>query len=316
MSRTVLSVVLLCSALSAQLPPEGQPIDVVEITPETPIATVNGKKFTAGEFEMMVPNLSVSLRELAATNPKAFLEQYALGLNLQAEAEKMKLDTQWPYRQQLADARRQILVQAVMAEKAKSLEIDPDEIRKMYASRAEGYKQAQVKVIFVSRMGYKASLAGGPTETIDPAEKKAKIEKAAKEVRAGRDFVEAARQYSDDADTAAKDANFPYPIRKNSANVPQEIRDAVLSAEVGDIVGPVEHATGWYIFRVEEKGVANVDDVRAEIEKELRDEAVRKFVEENQKKSVATLDHQAFWDTFLAANKQAQERREKQEQGK
>lgn len=311
---------VLCAVACAQTPssasPGSQAVDVIEVKPETPIATVNGKKFTAGEFEMLIPNLPADLRELAATNPKEFLEQYALGLSLQAEAEKMKLEEQWPYRQKLADARRQILVQAVMAEKARLLKINPEEVRKIYQSRAAGYKQASTKVIFVSKLGYEASLSSGAKQTMTPEQAKAKAEKVAKEVRAGRDFVEAARQYSDDPESSAKNADFPYPIRANSANVPQQIRDAVLAGKPGDIVGPVEHDTGWYLFRIEETGAATLNDVKAEIEKELRDAAVRQFVEENRKKSAATLDHEAFWNTFLAANKQAQERREKQAQGK
>jgi hypothetical protein len=320
MRRILPPVVLLSSVLCAQTPPPtapaGQAIEVIEIKPDTPIATVNGKKFTAGEFEMMVPNLSPDLRELAATNPKQFLEQYALGLTLQTEAEKMKLEEQWPYRQRLADARRQVLVQAVMAEKAKALKIAPEEIRKIYDSRAAGYKQASTKVIFVSRLGYEATLQSGPKQTTTPEQAKAKAEKVVKEIRAGRDFVEAAKQYSDDTESAAKTADFPYPIRANSTNVPQQIRDAVLAAKTGDLVGPVEHDTGWYIFRIEDTGVAALNDVKADIEKELRDAAVQRFVEESQKKSGVTLDHEAFWNTFLAANKEAQARREKQAQGK
>jgi parvulin-like peptidyl-prolyl isomerase len=102
----------------------------------------------------------------------------------------------------------------------------------------------------------------------------------------------------------------------NSANVPQHIRDAVLKAKPGSLVGPVEHTTGWYFFRVEERNTAPFSEVKAEIEKELRDEAVRRFVEEARKKSIATLDHEPFWNTFIAANKQAQERREQQAKGK
>jgi peptidyl-prolyl cis-trans isomerase C len=320
MLRWFFLAVLLCVPAYAQTPPGpppgAQPVDIIEIKPDTVIATVNGKPFTAGEFEMMAPNLPAELKELAATKPKELLERYALGLNLQAEAEKMKLDDQWPYRQRIADARRQILVEAVMAEKAKALKISPEDVREIYEARGAAYRQAKTKVIFCSRVGYSVRLDGSGKTQATPEEALAKAEKALKELREGRDFAEAAREYSDDVETAGKGADFPYPIRANSANVPQQIRDAVLAANAGDIVGPVEHTTGWYIFRIEEKRAAALDEVKSEIEKEMRDEAVRRFVEETRKKSVATLDHDAFWSTFLAANKEAQERREKQAQAK
>jgi hypothetical protein len=320
MRRLFVPAFLLVSTLFAQDPAvpaqAGQPIEIVEIKPDTVIATVNGKSFTAGEFEMMVPNLSRELRELAATKPKEFLEQYALGLNLQAEAEKMKLDQQWPYRQRLADARRQVLAEAVIAEKGKLLKIAPEDIRETYDAGVEGYRQARTKVLFVSRLGYVARLNGSDKKEFTPEQVKAKADLVAKQLRGGRDFVEAAREHSDDVNTAAKDADFPYPIRANSASVPQQIRDAVLGGKPGEVVGPIEHTTGWYFFRIEEQNTASFDEVRAEIEKEMRDEAVRQFVEQAKKKSVATLDHEAFWNTFLAANRQAQELREKQAQGK
>ena len=307
----------LVSAQAPAVPPPGsQQVEIIEIKPDTVIATVNGKSFTAGEFEMLIPNLSPDLRNLAAVKPKEFLEQYALGLHLQAEAEKMKLEEQSPYRERLADARRQVLVQAVMAEKSKRLKINPDDVRKIYETRGPAYRQARTKIIFFSRLGYSAKLDGSDKKEKTPGEAKQRAEQALKELRAGRDFVDAAKQYSDDPATAAKGADFPYPIRANSTTVPQQIRDAVLAAKPGDIVGPIEHDTGWYVFRVEDQSTAALNEVRADIEKEMRDEAVRRFVEEARKKSVATLDHEPFWNTFLAANKEAQERREKQAQGK
>lgn len=311
--------ILLCTSLFAQTPapaPGTQGIEIIEVKPDTVIATVNGKAFTAGEFEMLIPNLPQNLRDLAATKPKEFLEQYALGLTLQAEAEKIKLDQQFPYRQKISDARRQILVQGMMEEKAKALKIDPEESKKIFESRRSGYQQAKTKVIFCSRMGYTAKLDGSGRQEYSGADAKKKVDKAITELREGKDFVAVAKQYSDDTDTLAKDADFPYPIRANSNQVPQNIRDAVLAGSKGEIVGPIELDTGWYIFRIEQRNAATFDEVKPEIEKELRDQAVRKFVDETRKKSTVTLDHQPFWNTFLAANREAQERAEKQAQEK
>jgi parvulin-like peptidyl-prolyl isomerase len=138
-----------------------------------------------------------------------------------------------------------------------------------------------------------------------PAQAKEKAAEVAKLARSGKDFAVLAKQHSDDRTTAEKEADFPYPIRTGSDNIPLEIRNALFAAKQGDIVGPLEHESGFYIFRLESKAIQPFEAVKEDIGKQSRSAAVEKWLQEMKQKSTVTLDHKAFWDTFLAANKAA-----------
>ena len=86
------------------------------------------------------------------------------------------------------------------------------------------------------------------------------------------------------------------------------MRTPLLAAKVGDIVGPIQHNSGYYLFRVDGIEQASFESVKDEIEKNMRQVAVNRWIDDLQKKSTVTLDHDAFWKTFLAANKQEKEK--------
>ena len=293
---------LIAGCVCAQTVPQKTP-DLVEITPDTVIATVNGQKFTSGDLERITQKLDANMRQLAGTKPKEFLEQYALSMTLQDEAKKMKLHEASPYKERIEAAVRQILVNAAITEHRDRTPLDPDEVRKIYDADKPGYKQARAKVIFVSREGYKREMATGKTTATTPEDAIAKMAGVAKLAREGKDFAALAKEHSDDRSTADEGADFPFPIRANSANIPDEIRRPILAAKAGDIVGPIPHTSGYYLFRVESVEQASFDSVKEEIEKNLRQGMVNNWIYEMQKKSTVTLDHEAFWNTFLAANK-------------
>lgn len=305
-SALPLLVLLVGSACAQTAQPS--PPDLVEITPETVIATVNGQKFTAGDLERITQNLEGSQRKLAGTDPKRFLEQYALAITLQDEARKMKLHEAAPYRARIEATTRDILVNGAIAEKRNQIAIPVEELRKAYESDKAGYQQARVKIIFVTRQGYSSELATGKSKDIKPDESREKAGKVAKLAREGKDFAALAKEFSDDRTTADAGADFPFPIRANSTNVPENIRKPLLAAKAGDIVGPIEHNTGFYVFRVDTLEQASFDSVKEEIEKNLRQGAVNRWIGELQKKSTVTLDHDSFWKTFLAANQEQQEK--------
>jgi parvulin-like peptidyl-prolyl isomerase len=308
--RCYLSLLVLLAAMCVWSQP--QTTELIAITPDTVVATVNGQKLTAGELERMTQNLSPDLQRLAGLEPQKFLDQHALANTLRAEAERLGIAQKSPYREQIEKATREILINGMMAEKGKQINFSEEELRKVYDGRRTDYRQATVKVIFISRIGFVHNLGDNSKRTITPEEAKQKASDIAKQAREGADFVALAKQHSDDRNSAEKKADFPYPIKAGAGNIPQEVRTALFEAKPDDIVGPVEHDTGFYIFRVESQTILPFESAKADIEKQLRAAAVDKWLDEMKKKSTATLDHKPFWDTFVAANKEALEARKKE----
>ncbi|MBC7925022.1 MAG: hypothetical protein H7039_05125, partial [Bryobacteraceae bacterium] len=187
MSRT-LPLFLLVSSCAFSQQSSGKPpttAALVENTPETVIAVVNGRNFTVGDLQKMLPSLPQQLKQLVATQPKTALEQYALGESLSREAEKLKLQDTSPYREELENVRRQVLSQAAIRQRASQIQIDPAEISKHYEANQADFRQAQVRIIFVSRGTFTQALSGAPTKPQDPEENKKKAETAAKLALAG-----------------------------------------------------------------------------------------------------------------------------------
>jgi hypothetical protein len=68
-----------------------------------------------------------------------------------------------------------------------------------------------------------------------------------------------------------------------------------LKANAGDIVGPLEHQTGFYIFRVESLELTPLDQVKSDISNELKQAGVTKWLEDTKARSTVTIDDSAFF---------------------
>lgn len=261
---------------------------------EAVIAVVNGRKLTLGEYKRIVEAQDGKMKALAIQQPKAFLEEYALYETVLAQAEKARLDQQSPYKEKLAMARKQILASAMIDETHNNFPVTTEIAKKFYDENSDMYHQAKVKVIFVSKTFEVSNLEGEKKKSATAEEIKAKAEKAAKEARDGKDFAKLAEEYSDDPSSAKNGADFPRPIRRTSRDVPQEMRSAVLAAKAGDIIGPIEHTTGYYTFKVLTNGLAPFDQVKDDVVKELKDAGLKHWLEEVKKNSSVTVEDEAL----------------------
>lgn len=87
------------------------------ITPETVVATINGRKITAGDIDRILLGAPGALQQNLKENRKLFIDNYALVSTLAAMAEKEGLHQRSPYREQLAWVRQQVLMQAAINRK-------------------------------------------------------------------------------------------------------------------------------------------------------------------------------------------------------
>ncbi|MCI0518018.1 MAG: peptidyl-prolyl cis-trans isomerase, partial [Woeseiaceae bacterium] len=89
--------------------------------------------------------------------------------------------------------------------------------------------------------------------------------------QAGEPFEDLARQYSKDGGTAAQGGDLGLIVQ---SQMPGALGDAIFSMKAGEIRGPVTSEFGFHIVRLDEivpGGPLPLDQVRAELERELRD---------------------------------------------
>jgi len=91
------------------------------VDPDTVVATVNGRRLTAGDVDRIVSGAPPGMQAGFRANRKFFLEQYALVALLAGMAEEAGLHEQTPYKERLEWIRNQTLMQAAIADYAKRI---------------------------------------------------------------------------------------------------------------------------------------------------------------------------------------------------
>jgi len=99
-------MVLLCAA----------PVSA-DVSPDTVVATINGKEVTAGELAKILAGAPPEVQNNLRKSRRQFVQQYALVSFLADEGEKQNLAEESPYREQLAWSRLQLMLQAAIAHK-------------------------------------------------------------------------------------------------------------------------------------------------------------------------------------------------------
>jgi hypothetical protein len=102
------------------------------LPPETLMATIDGRKVTAGDLQAMLKMLPPQVQQQAQSDRRRFIEQYGLMLRLSNEAKKDKLDQQSPYKEQFEYMTMQFLAQSEINRKVEEFPVPQDDVKKAY----------------------------------------------------------------------------------------------------------------------------------------------------------------------------------------
>ncbi len=262
---------------------QGQGAPLTQLAPTAVVATVDGRKVTAGELQTILKNVPPQVQQKIDSDRKEFMTQYGALMRLVELAKKEKLDQQSPYKEAIDYQTMIILQRAAVEQKSKELAVPAEEVQKFYDANQDRYGQVTFKAIYLPFNTSQASQADPngkalPTE----AEAKAKAEDIVKQARAGADFVKLVKENSGDPTSVAKDGDFP-PIRKSDTQIPADIRNALFGAKAGDVTDPIKQPKGFYIFRIQDAGVQPLDQVKDAISADLRQQQVTKWLEDLKK---------------------------------
>jgi parvulin-like peptidyl-prolyl isomerase len=138
--------------------------------------------------------------------------------------------------------------------------ISDEELRRAYDQESTGDKTATVRHILI--------LTQGKTDP-EKAAAKTKIEGILAEAKAGADFAELAKKYSEDP--GAKENGGLYENFSRGQMV-KPFEDAAFSVPVGQISGVVETTFGYHILQIvgRQKETRTFEEARAEIESRLK----------------------------------------------
>jgi len=266
-------------------------VPIGTLPPSTVVATVDGRKVTAGDLQAVLKALPPQVQQQAQADRRKFVEQYGVLLRLSGDARKDKLDQQSPYREAIEYGTMQVLYQAEINKKFADMNIPQEELKKAYDSGKDKYVQAKVRAIYIPFSTAPVSQAdANGKKLLSESEAKAKADDLVKQIRGGADFIKLVKEHSGDARSVEKDGDFGH-IHK-SDNIPVDLKNVIFSAKQGEVTEPVRQANGFYIFRIEEVGAQPFDEVQGTITNELKNAQFVAWLSGLQKSLDIKMEHE------------------------
>lgn len=249
-----------------------------DLRPETVVAVVNGRSYTSAEMTHILNGAPPTVRQSASRQPQEFLVQLAIMNHIAGEARRQKLNERPPASDRIRWTDMQTLMQARIDETMKSISNTAEEQEKYYKDNAQRYRQARVKMIYIS-YSLTPPPPGAAQRPRNDREAKARAEEVLAKAKAGTDFTLLVQEYSDDPGTKANNGDF-MPILATDARIPESIKKAIFDTPAGGVTPPVQQPNGFYLFRVEQSGVIPYDTIRNQVYEEMRQAKFQKWFED------------------------------------
>jgi hypothetical protein len=289
MNRRSLPLFLFPLVLAAQVktPPQ-------ELTPNTVLATIDGRKLTYGELQTYLDGLTPEQKTQALSDRKQLVQQYALMSKLLEFAEKDKLAEQTPYKEALDASRKQILTNAELNYRYIHTLVTADDQKKFFDANKDRYTQVKLQVLYLGFVADNAAKeSNGKYRTQEQAKKK--IEELRAQIGTGDEFVRLVKQYSEDEES--KGRNGDYGTLKKSDNLPPEIKTVVFALKEGELSQPVLQRNGFYLFRAQSVGLRPYEEVKDDIYNELKETRVRQWIGETQSAIPVKFENEVFFSS-------------------
>lgn len=227
-----------------------------------PLAVVDGKVITIGDFEKRLSKLPAYYQTLASKRKKDFLDDMIAEQLLYKEALKRRLHKESDVKELMEEAGRKILVAKLMeVEGKKKGSVTEEDVKAFY----EVHKDE-----FVTPLKLRASLIQVDTE--------AQAAELLQKLKEGTDFAELASQYSKDP-SKERGGDIGYFIK---GQLMPEIEEACFKLEVGEVSGIVKTQFGYHIMKLTDKReprAVELAELKELIKKELNDKAQHEVFE-------------------------------------
>lgn len=273
--------------------PEGvtMPIEIVTppvIPPDRVVIQVGDLKLTAAQIDQILQAYPENQRVIVnGPRRNQFIDQVVRVLLLSEEGRRRKLTETEAYKNQLMFSAAGILASHTDEDIRRQIRGDEALLKAYYDAHQSEYQQIHVHHILIRMQGSSISLAPGQKDLTD-TEALAKALEIRQKIVQGANFADLARTDSDDMGSSAKGGDLGF--LKRGQTVPS-FEDAAFALPVGVLSQPVKTTYGYHIMKVEEKKPTRTfEELRPELEKNLANEASRKFVEDLKAKTKVVID--------------------------
>ena len=247
------------------------------VPPETVILTVGDEKITAAEFDRMIDMIPEQYRtQMRTTGRRQFADNIVRLKVMAQEARRKKIEDTPAFKAQLAFQVEQLMAQQYYQNLMSTTKVDEAAARKYYDENKSDYLQVKARHILIRYKGSSVPLRKDAKELTEE-EALAKAQEIRKKLVGGGDFATLAKAESDDTGSGANGGDVGTFGRGRMA---PPFEEAAFKLPVGELSEPVKSQFGYHIIKVESRQEKTFIEVRAEIEKKLDAEIVKKTMDD------------------------------------
>ena len=272
------------AAKTAKAAPKGAAKTAPKAAADTVLATIGKEVIRESDFELFLNTTLNDQQRMQLQFIDGAKEQY---LNrflefkaLAAKARKEGLQNQPGHAKKLAIMDMQLLIQALMERDGPALQaklaVKDDEVKAYFDAHPDKFKTPET---FTARHILIDTQAKGDQKALTDDEAKAKAAKVLGEIKAGKTFDAAAKEYSDDP--GSKEKGGLYEDTAFGKFVP-EFDQAVRSQPIGKVGEPVKTMYGYHLIEVEK-----ISPAAAQTFEQSKDAAKEQAVAERQEAVMA-----------------------------
>jgi len=271
-------------AIAAPKPATPPPAPANAENPDKIVLKVGNRSVTVGDLDYFVASLPQQNQQAAkSAGRQALGENYAAGLVLEQQALVDHLDQDPDFQRQIEFTRMQGLAKAEVQKLYGEITVSPDEISKHYAAHPDEFETVEVRRIVIRS---KPANSSAPPAAADTDAAKARMEAIRKELAAGKDPAEIAKEF--------KDANEGFiDLKTQSPRLAQlgpEWRDTVSKMKEGEVSEARPVSDGVVALQVLKRGNLDLKGANSEIDQKLKNERLQAEIEDLKKKSVVCVD--------------------------
>jgi len=250
---------------------------VPQVPPETVVLTIGEEKITAAEFDRLIDMIPEQYRaQMRTTGRRQFAERMIMFKVMSQEAHRLKLEDTAAFKDQLAFQTEQLLANQYYQNLQSTTKADEAAERKYYEEHKSDYLQLKARHILIRFKGSPVPLKKDAKELTEE-EALAKAQDIRKKLVDGADFATLAKAESDDAGSGANGGDLG--TFGHGRMVPA-FEEVAFKIPVGELSEPVKSQFGYHIIKVESRNEKTFVEVRAEIEKKLNGELVKKTMDD------------------------------------
>jgi parvulin-like peptidyl-prolyl isomerase len=171
-----------------------------------------------------------------------------------------------------------------------SLKPTDAQLRAHYERNRNQYEQVTAKHILIRFQGSRVPLKEGQKDLTDE-EALAKANEIRGKLQGGASFEEVARAESDDTGSGAQGGSLGSFGR---GQMVPTFEAAAFSLPVGQLSEPVKSPFGYHLILVSDHSSRSFDEVRGEIEKQIKPQLMQEVIEGIRKKALIRIDEVYF----------------------